>query len=496
MKNLGYKIFGVLMLAAALLTSACNSKEEEGAEQAYVSAESVAVTNFYLMADSRVMRNLDSVFFSIDLERGVIFNADSLPKGTNITKLMPKISYPSTVTGAVIEMKGGTHRPDGQVNYYVNPNDTIDFTAQVTLTLSAGDALSKTYRLKVNVHKQDPDTLYWSQTASMRLPSRMDNPKAQKSVALDETVYTLIEEADGTFTMAHTNDIFAGVWTKTALQGGLNPVVASMSVTKDGTLYLLSDDGKLMSSADGVSWTAEDTGWTQIIGPYGDALLGAKANGSSRNLVCWPEGVVPEMALPEDFPTSGYSVPVEFSNRWTPLPTIMIFGGDRNLGGNSASWAFDGSQWADLANTPLPALDGVAVVKYFAYLKGANNAQLKEYDALVAFGGRLPDGSVNKTVYISYDQGITWLKGPQNIQLPSGVSAGYMADALALSTEMEASLGNKWNARRRVNFEIDGNTIKWDCPYIFLFGGYDSAGALNPEIRSGVLRRLTFAPLF
>ena len=41
--------------------------------------------------NSKLLANLDSVFFTIDLNRGLIFNADSLPKDTKITKLVPNI---------------------------------------------------------------------------------------------------------------------------------------------------------------------------------------------------------------------------------------------------------------------------------------------------------------------------------------------------------------------------------------------------------------------
>ncbi|MDE7409414.1 MAG: hypothetical protein K2N09_05265, partial [Muribaculaceae bacterium] len=54
---------------------------------------SVAVTKFSLKSKKGSNVKLDSVFFSIDLNRGVIFNADSLPVGTDVTKLVPVIGY-------------------------------------------------------------------------------------------------------------------------------------------------------------------------------------------------------------------------------------------------------------------------------------------------------------------------------------------------------------------------------------------------------------------
>lgn len=459
----------------------------------YVTTESVAITAFSLSPDIRIMKNLDSVYFSIDLEHGVVFNADSLPKGTNVTKLVPKISYPSTVTSAVIEMTGGTHR-EGTSNYFSNASDTIDFTGKVTLTLgTAKDEITKTYVLKVNVHKEDPDTLFWDRMGSSSLPSRLPSPKAQKSVVFGSGVLSLIEEADGTYTVAVTDDIFKADWKKNQVTFDHTPDLPSLTAGSDGNLYLLSD-GNLLQSADGLSWEGVAAGWGQIIGSYGQSLLGV----SGRTMVSWPDNSVESVDIPADFPVSGYTAPLEFDNRWSSQPTIILFGGRTSSGDLSTrSWAFDGSNWADIADNPLPPLEGLSVVSYFSYLNSASNGLLKEFEAYLAFGGKDADGRPNETVYVTYDHGISWQRAQQYMQLPQGITAGYMVDALSLGTAMESSLSNRWKAKRRLPYEIDGDLVKWNCPYIFLFGGYDPASQLlNPNIRSGVLQRLTFEPLF
>lgn len=486
-----YIASGIVGIVITLLLTACNAKDDNVSDN-YYTTESVAITNFSLTADIRVMANLDSVFFSIDLEHGVVFNADSLPRGTNVTKLIPKITYPSTVTSAVIEMTGGIHR-EGTVNYYKNSTDTIDFTGDVTLTLGTNkDAVKKTYRLKVNVHQVDPDTLYWDYMGVSTLPSRLKDPVAQKTVKAGEKVYCLIEESDGTFTMSTTSDLFEGTWDKTELSLGFTPAISSFYAATDGTLYMLGGNN-LMTSADGIAWTQASTGWTGIIGSYGDFLLGRKG----AEMASFPDGPYDGITLPEGFPTEGFTSPIEFSNRWSQDPTIVLFGGVKADGSLSkGSWAFDGSQWADIADASLPVLEGLSVVDYYTYLNSTSNGHLKEFESYLAFGGRDAEGNVNETVYVTYDHGINWLKAPKFMQLPEEISTGYMVDALTLGTAMESNLSNRWNTRRRLPFEIDGDLIKWNCPYIFLFGGYDANMKLNSALRSGVLQRLTFEPLF
>ncbi len=51
-------------------------------------------------------------------------------------------------------------------------------------------------------------------------------------------------------------------------------------------------------------------------------------------------------------------------------------------------------------------------------------------------------------------------------------------------------------AGARVKYETEGDEIRWDCPYIYLFGGFGSEGeVLNDSVWRGALNRLTFKPI-
>ncbi|MDE6772923.1 MAG: hypothetical protein K2J49_10010, partial [Muribaculaceae bacterium] len=168
-------------LAIMGVAASCNSKETSSDDVA-VTISTVAIKNFNLKADTKVIDKLDSVFFSIDLDHGVIFNADSLPKGTSIDKLIPVITFSTGMSKAEIVMSGGSEE-EKKVDYLENPNDTIDFTRDVTLNVTAADGVNNyTYRIKVNVHEQEPDSLMWDKMAVAKLPSRLPSPISQKSV--------------------------------------------------------------------------------------------------------------------------------------------------------------------------------------------------------------------------------------------------------------------------------------------------------------------------
>lgn len=496
MKKKYYRILPILLiLTAVALASSCNKSDEDVAGETPTTTESVAITKFKLNPNISVMKNLDSVYFSIDLVHGVVFNADSLPKGTKITKLVPSITYPSSVTSALITMTGGTNR-EGTVDYLHSPTDTIDFSGKVTLELKAGD-ISKTYILKVNVHNAESDTLIWENLAvNEKLPSRLENPKAQKTISGTDGAICLLEENDGTFTLATSTNLFEEQWTKQAVEPGFTPDLNTFTYANN-QYFILSNEGALYKSADALGWETCDKTWSNILGGYESYLLGLNAQGNSVSMVSYPEGLNIDN-LPEDFPLEGFSSPLVNKSAWAGTSTMMIFGG-KDINGTycNGAWAFDGSRWVNLADRPLPAIYGLEVFPYYSYLTASYGGE-REIANLIAMGGTLADGTINRDVYISYNNGISWVKGADYLQLPAEMKIGVHGNVLTVEKEMEWDLSNNWKAvkGRRVGYTIDGDLVKWNCPYIFIFGGYDTEGTLIPDVKCGVLRRLTFAPLF
>lgn len=500
----------ILRLLPALLLSvtglaACNS---DGIDQPdYEPANSVAVSAFSLSANSKVLANLDSVFFSIDLNHSVIFNADSLPAGTPVDKLVPKITFPSTVAKAEITMTGGLTRT-GTVDFKASPSDSIDFTGKVTLTLATEDeSLSKTYDLKVNVHKMVADSLMWDNTQLVALPSGSPvaaMPTAQRTVSMAGKAYTLLREADGRFSMAVSSDLADASWDVTPLSLSFNPLLRSLSASSD-KLYILSDSGDLYSSTDAMSWNPCGVKWTAIIGGFGDTLLGIRPDGGLLYHDVYPRPAdFTASVIPADFPTSGMSEFHSFTSQWAVDPIGLFVGGSRDGRLSDATWAYDGATWAKISHRPLPAMEGVLMFPYFNYRQTATSWVQTEFSVLLALGGRLEDGSINRTVYLSYDNGVNWMKGDSLLQLPEFIPSLTDADAVISTVGMEADLNDRWQSRdvrvspavKRLTYVTDGADVSWECPFIYMFGGNDASGMFNYYVWRAVLARLTFAPLF
>lgn len=482
---------GVVMLAAA----SCNEKTEE--VEIYLTPSNVAVTAFTLNNDDKVMANLDSVFFSIDLDNGVIFNPDSLPLGTKIDKLVTSIKYSSYITKAVIKMEDGKTRT-GEVDYLVSPTDSIDFTGKVTLTLSTDDdQLSRTYRIKVNVHKEKSDSLIWGDKALSKLPSRLEKPRNQKSLDFNGRAVSLIEETDGTYTFATSEDLFGGKWRKDAVTFPFTPDVRTLCATTS-SLMILADDGKMYKSTDGTSWSATGETWSAMLGAYLDTAIGLKNGVNGLEYAQYPLKNLNVTAIDREFPVSGYSNFVILANKWTSSPVGFFAGGIQADGTLSdATWAFDGYNWIKLAEGGIPAVKGASIIPYYGYRFTSSSWTQTEYPVWMIIGGSKTDGSLNRTVYISYDNGVNWGSGSELLQLPKEIPTMTGCDNVVMTVRKKALLSDAWKkaAHRSHNVEVDGDNIYWDCPYIYLIGGFDPQGKLYNTIWRGVLARLSFTPV-
>ena len=491
-----------IALLIGTLTS-CNKKTETE-EEIYMPASSVAVTGFSLKSKSGSKVKVDSVFFSIDLNRGVIFNADSLPVGTDVTRLVPVISYVSSASAVTLTQSGG--KTTGEIDYKANPSDSVDFSGKVVLKITAEDkTTTRSYDIKVNVHKVEPDSLVWDRLAVTPMPSRLGSPISQKTVKYRDTSYSLIEEADGSYTMAVATDLLSGVWDKLTPGLDFEPDVRTLNATSD-KLYILDAAGVLHTSADGLDWDNTGAVWANIIGAYGDVMLGLRYEGSTLMHTFWPSDAgYRESPVSSDFPVRDYSNFVQFSNRWTTLPIGFMVGGRLADGSvTDRTWGFDGDHWAILSEGMTPSVEGATIVPYYVYRKTVSTLVQTEFSVWMMIGGLLHDGTFNRHIYVSYDNGVNWYASESQMQLPQHFPSLRNLDGIVAEWPKQASLENNWkdtSARAlpgmaRVKYDVEDYEVYWDCPYIYIFGGIKDNGTLNDEIWRGVLNRLTFTPQF
>lgn len=498
------QIIFLFLLGALFVTAAsCNSKATDDETEIAVTPALVAVKNFYLRENDSILANLDSVFFSIDLKSGVIFNADSLPKGTDVSRLLATITFANSMTKAELTFKKGNENVT--VNYLKNPDDSIDFTYPVTLDVTAQDGLNNfTYQIKVNVHNQDPDTLVWDKLEMSLLPSRFEAPVSQKTIIRDNVVITIIEEYNGEYTLATCTDLNGGIWNKEALDVDFTPSTESFTAT-DKYLWVLADNGILYSSEDGKKWNPSAENWVSVIGAYDNSVLGIKFNGTDYLHSKYPTGEeYIEVPVEEGFPLFHSSALGVVDTKWYPQPFAILACGLMENGDLSSSvWAYDGSNWAIINEDYLPALEMPMMARYVVYRDTPMAFQQRALDVWLLFGGVDENGKMNRVVYLSYDNGVHWNIAPELMQFPESMPSLGGADVIVAGYELSADLSDAWTPTgqsrtpfaTRNAYTINGYDITWMCPYLYIFGGYPENQTLSTTIWRGVLSRLEFTPI-
>lgn len=486
-------IFCLAAFAAASAFVACNSSDTSGHDD--TQATCVALYSFALSADKDVLANLDTVFFSINLNSGEIFNADSLPAGTPINKLVPRMR----VLESVSRLEITETRADGTDtvhNYLTNATDTIDFSnGPVKITIVSPDGMtSKNYYARVNVHTLKPDSLVWAETARRDLPSSFAAPTAQRTARMADALYCL--STDGTaYCLASTTDPAADSWQTASCTLPAGARIETFSASSEA-LYIIAG-GKLYTSADGSGWTDTGRTWSHIYGGYEASVLGLCADGAT--IEQYPGGST--FSRPADMPVSATSQPVTQTFPIADQPQFCFVGGVKADGTlSTGTWAFDGRAFMNIATKPMPvALRDLTLVPFYFFT--TNSLFISTCRGLyLAFGGS--DGTSNNAiVYASNDYGMTWAKASELMQLPAYVPAMAQAQAYVFdSTLTPARSASPWTLfetayRLSPASRATAPVESWQCPYIYLFGGVDADGKLYNTVWRATLNRLTFIPI-
>jgi len=505
----------ILLALLGLAAIGCNSDKDDTET---VALSNVAIEKFSLKNNDKVLANLDSVFFSIDLAMARIYNADSLPKGTDVSRLVVDISAPSVRSMDLIVHRGGT-LGDTTINYLANQKDSIDFSyGPVTLRVTAEDGSQvRDYTVSVNVHKVLPDSLAWGKAAMRALPTALAAPESQKTVEADGKLYCLTLDYGNNASLAVASDP-SGQWeTETiALPFPATNVDLSTFTVMDGFLYISDNDGALYESIDGgFQWLDTGARFNSIFGVCEGVIMGARRDDAGAWFITsYPSGNIAEMPAPDGFPVTGNSQLLVFTSAWSETPVAIMAGGLKADGNPTGeTWAWDGSRWASLtvdSRKSLPAMSGVTIVPYFAFKTSSLTWSVTQESVLLAMGGRYSDGSLSHDVYISWDSGITWKAVDTPMRLPDYIPEFADAQAFVFNSTIGADSGSadntSWKSKPVARLPRWWKTAapsrvsqlpdEWECPYIYLFGGVDLNGMVHDSVWRGVINRLTFSPLY
>ena len=378
----------LLLSSFVILLSSCLDKD---VDETVVSSNPSFLGLTFAANDS--IPNIEKAEFTLEydaiLDDSIIVNLDSLPFQTRIDSVNPTFYFNST-SGARLIFENDS--------IIITGTDTIDFSQSVKLINRASDGVtfSKPYRIKVNVHKVEPELYIWSKIKDLDT----HGTTSQKAVLLKNTIY-YYQNNGSTNYLYKSND--GSNWTPTPVSNLPSNVSFNNLTIFNDSLYI-TNNNIIYKSSNGSDWTVNivnNYNFKSILFSLNNklwAIAQLKSDPSKYYFVSsikgisWPENT--SEVIPTGFPVSDFSA-LSFSSR-TGKPKAIVIGG-KNAKNKMGSWSTEnGTYWVSLSyeNNNLDTLStGSSIIAYD--------------NKLFLFGN-----SINRVNHFreSIDEGLTWRK--------------------------------------------------------------------------------------
>lgn len=329
---------------------------------------------------------------SIDHVGGRIYNVDSLPVGTEVSKTV----FSTATSSGVIGIRTLTTNIDTTFT----TTDSTDCSVPRLLTVYAYDgSSSRSYTLTLRVHTEYADTFRWSlltenDTELQRLEGTPRMVQLEDSTLI---AYGLMGSAPAAFIYKN------GVTTSTTdLPAGFDPASVVRSRASQ-TFYGLADEG-VVTSTDGLAWTAVGSSekpdqllcaGTNIIEALKDGAFISSTDGG----VTWTADALDDADAVPATNVRGVVVP---SRTDADFEDVVVIG--RKSDGNVIVWRrnidITGGDTYDWYS--LPSTTGTNLV-----VPNLNDPSLSSYDGYSVLTGLTTSGAF-APVYVSRDNGRSW----------------------------------------------------------------------------------------
>ena len=345
--------------------------------------------------------------FEIDQIQRLIFNRDSLPMDAD-TLIDSILIDTFSVYGYITS---GT--PDTMLNIE-NAQNLLPAASGngMTFRVYAPDNLtSRTYTLRINVHKEDPDSLSWVKMASA--PIIESAPQGLKAVTLNDDI--LVYSSNKNVYTTNTIPSATNTWDSHNEVNLPEDVILNSILNVEETLMANTAQGDVYTSNDGIQWERSETlsgNITRLLAylPANEisampATLSAiqKDETDGKLYFCstnttttgWTRGE----EVPEGFPTRNFSTALQATSNG--LCQVFLIGTSDIESEHTMPWAsMDGLMWVDLYTETgyCPAMTAPYLISYD--------------EALYIFGGDLT------STYLSDTGGIVWKETGKKFWLP------------------------------------------------------------------------------
>ncbi len=248
-----------LSFATVCMMSSCLGDNDD-TEVVYY--DDTAITGIKLgtlkYADKADTINASGYVFQIDQYSGTITNApDSLPVGTDLTKIVFSAVYPLNTNTNYVFWKSLTS--DSITTF--STADILDFSQPRELyVFSSSGNYSKKYTVTIVAHKEIADTLIWNK---LDIDNDIKNYSSVKTGICNNSLVVLGKTVSGSEL-------------KTFVDGSLKKArsfSANATMTTDGNTIYVTDGGVIYSSSDAKSWNTVSADVKSVLGVCGKEMF-------------------------------------------------------------------------------------------------------------------------------------------------------------------------------------------------------------------------------
>lgn len=184
---------------------------------------------------------------TIDQRAEVIENRDSLLYGTDLSAALVTISF----QGATMLYRPAADSTAVWTAY--NSKDSMDLRQPLHLLVVSNDGASnRTYTLRLNVHQQEGDSLYWTRRDSA--VAQLDGMEAMQAEVLGSELHVLGRTAQGVVLATRPLTGNADGWTRHDTNLPADAQLETLC-RMGGRLYMSTTGGVLYASDDALDWT-------------------------------------------------------------------------------------------------------------------------------------------------------------------------------------------------------------------------------------------------
>ena len=409
-----------LFIAACTISSCLDSDVTEYEYSSNSSITAFSITDSIITYYSTVVDGVDTTLstsvigtdypFVINQGEGLIYNADSLPVGTDISKVVVGITADTYGIYVVAE-----------TDSLWESTDSLNFESPIQFKVLAEDGtFGRTYTAKINVHQQDPETLSW-----IRMEGNFSQDiKGQKAVYANSTIYVFAEQDSQ---VAMTSSADGKAWTELA-SIDIPTKADYTSVMVWGNQFYILADNDLYASVNGLHWDKVETSVkiASLTANYhsanGQKMVGADTDNhyiETKDGIHWTR----HEALPADFPAchvSFSSYPID-TNDAIYRTVVMGDNGDSASSDTTVvAWTqlHPESEWVELApstsSSECPNFENMSMIHYngLLYTFGGTAQDVETFEPFSVF-------------YQSMDNGITWESADDKVSFPEEFSSLY-----------------------------------------------------------------------